>query len=141
MQRTPCSSILPRQRPRRCSSEGELSRAPVEMGGARPSARQLSHQLQPPRLLLYQRHRCARGNFTFPQEAYPRAERLLISLLVADSVEKVESRSLRKIRLNDAAIFDLIRLPPQIDYGRLGLTLTGAMRSLTSLPKGGAYGV
>jgi len=49
--------------------------------------------------------------------------------LMADSVEKVGSRSLKEIQLNDNAIFDLICLPPQIDYGRLGLTRSRAMRS------------
>ena len=43
--------------------------------------------------------------------------------------EKVRSRSLTEIRLNDNAIFDLICLPLQIDYGRFGLTRSRAMRS------------
>jgi hypothetical protein len=46
--------------------------------------------------------------------------------LLTDSVEKVESRSLLEIRLNNNAILDLICLPPQIDYGRLGLTRSRA---------------
>ena len=59
--------------------------------------------------------------------------------LMADSVEKVGSRSLKEIRLNDDAIFDLICLPPQIDYGRLGLTRSRAMRSPASFSKDSAY--
>jgi hypothetical protein len=55
--------------------------------------------------------------------------------LRADSVEKVRSRSLKEIRLNSDAIFDLICLPPQIDYGRLGLTRSRAMRSPASFSK------
>ena len=58
---------------------------------------------------------------------------------MADSVEKVGSRSLKEIQLNDNAIFDLICLPPQIDYGRLGLTRSRAMRSPASFPKDSAY--
>ena len=41
--------------------------------------------------------------------------------------------------LNDNAIFDLICLPLQIDYGRLGLTRTRPMRSPASLSKDSAY--
>ena len=48
--------------------------------------------------------------------------------LMADSVEKVGSRSLKEIRLNANAIFDLICLPPQIDDGRLGLTRSRVVR-------------
>jgi len=59
---------------------------------------------------------------------------------MADSVEKVRSRSLTEIRLNDDAIFDLICLPPQIDYGLLGLTRSRAMRSPASFSKNSAYG-
>ena len=58
---------------------------------------------------------------------------------MTDSVEKVGSRSLKEIRLNDNAIFDLICLPPQVDYGRLGLTRSRAMRSPASFPKDSAY--
>ena len=57
----------------------------------------------------------------------------------ADSVEKVGSRLLKEIRLNDNAIFDLICLPPQTDYGRLGLTRSRPMRSPASFPKDSAY--
>src|SRR3954454_1714264 len=59
--------------------------------------------------------------------------------LLTDSVEKVESRSLLEIRLNDNAILDLTCLPPQIDYGRLGFTRSRAMRSPASFSKDGAY--
>ena len=59
--------------------------------------------------------------------------------LWVDSVEKVGSRSLKKIRLNDNAIFDLVCLPPQIDYGRLGLTRSHAMRSPASFSKDITY--
>ena len=59
--------------------------------------------------------------------------------MVVDSVEKVGSRSLKEIRLNDNAIFDLICLPPQIDYGRLGLTRSRAIRSPAAFPKDSAY--
>jgi len=41
---------------------------------------------------------------------------------MADSVEKVGSRTLQEFRLNDGAIFDRICLPAQIDFGRFGLT-------------------
>jgi hypothetical protein len=58
---------------------------------------------------------------------------------MTDSVEKVESRSLLEIRLNDNAILDLTCLPPQIDYGRLGFTRLRAMRSPASFSKDGAY--
>ena len=51
------------------------------------------------------------------------------SLLWVDCVEKVESRSLLEIRRNDDAIFGLIWLPTQINYGRLGLTGPRIMRS------------
>ena len=61
-------------------------------------------------------------------------------LLLADSVEKVGSRSLKEIRLNDDAIFDLICVRPEIDYGRLGLTRSIAMRSPASFSKNSAYG-
>jgi len=49
--------------------------------------------------------------------------------LMADSVEKVGSRTLQEFRLNDGAIFDLICLLAQIDCGRFGLTRSRAMRS------------
>ena len=52
---------------------------------------------------------------------------------MADFVEKVRSRSLKEIRPNDDAIFGLICLPPQIDYGRLGLTAPCIMRSPASV--------
>jgi len=61
-------------------------------------------------------------------------------MLRADSVEKVRSRSLKEIRLNSDAIFDLICLPPQIDYRHLGLTRSRAMRSPASFSKDSAYG-
>jgi len=54
------------------------------------------------------------------------------------SVEKVRSRSMKEIRPNDDAIFGLICLPPQIDYGRLGLTPARAMWSPTSFWKDSA---
>jgi hypothetical protein len=47
---------------------------------------------------------------------------------LADSVEKVESRSLPEIRLNGGEIFGLIWLPLQIDCGHLGLTRPRIMR-------------
>jgi len=53
--------------------------------------------------------------------------------LASDSVEKVRSRSMKEIRPNDDAIFGLICLPPQIDYGRLGLTAPCIMRSPASV--------
>jgi hypothetical protein len=62
-----------------------------------------------------------------------------MSAFEGDSVEKVRSRSLKEIRLNDDVIFDLVCLPPQIDYGRLGLTRSCAMRSPASFLKVSAY--
>jgi len=61
-------------------------------------------------------------------------------MLRADSVEKVRSRSLKEIRLNSDAIFDLICLPPQIDYGLLGLTRSRAIRVPRAFSKNSAYG-
>jgi|GEM_PF-4398391 len=58
---------------------------------------------------------------------------------MADSVEKVESRWLPKIRRNDDAIFGLIWLLTQISYGRLGLTGPRIMRSPASVSKISAY--
>ena len=55
------------------------------------------------------------------------------------SVEKVGSRSLKEIRRNDDAIFDLVCLPPQIDCGRLGLIRSRGMRSPASVSKVSAH--
>jgi hypothetical protein len=60
--------------------------------------------------------------------------------LLADSVEKVESRSFAEIRLDGSEIFGLIWLPPQIDYGHLGLTWPRIMRPPASLSRNEAYG-
>jgi hypothetical protein len=59
---------------------------------------------------------------------------------MADSVEKVESRSFTEIRLNGSEIFGLIWLPLQIDYRHLGLTRPRIMRPPASLSRNEAYG-
>src|SRR4249919_3533662 len=51
------------------------------------------------------------------QKAIGRCAQLARLPHMADSVEKVGSRSLKKLRLDHHAVFD-----PQIDCGRLGLT-------------------